>query len=199
MKALILPFLFTTLLFGCENKETNYSAPVVQGNSFKIETIGATIIFPKNYVEASFDGYKALLMAGDDSTNNWPDRFKFSSLPKGSHVYYNSNSLSEHILFINGGYIPFNKELAKEFIAVQHFKWTKTWEKMGISSERVETKYMESGTANIIKVRYYLIIGLNRAYITQYVITRNKRSFAFSVFNATEDDFQDYITAIKFY
>lgn len=192
---LLLPLIF---FFGCGGPEVKMAKVELEGVTVKIEAINAKITLPENYVECSFEGYKRLLAAGENE-KEFMSKFKFRSLPKGSKVFYNSESIGNHILFINGGYVPFDRELAKQFIALQHSKWTETWEEMGISAERIQSAFMESGTANIVKVRYHLLLEPNYTYVTQYVITRNKRSFAFSVFNPSEDDFQDYITSIKFY
>ena len=202
MKNIII-LIGVIVLFGCGNstlKEKSFEFKAEDYQKVKVGFIGKEILIPNNYEEISPDELKEKLLEIKRET-----KFvsavkegieKLKLMPTEFVIYADKDNYENCFWIQSGEFVDFDKNIASQYIGMLEEQIGKSWSKLGLNYERVESRFLKTRNSKIIKVKYRQEYNNEKKYQTQYILTSNYKTFGIVVSNYEDVDFEEIIKMI---
>ncbi len=199
MKKFVLMFLLLSTFGGCKTKVKNQPSYDLQ--TIKIDFAEANLKIPTSYSLNSLEEVKEKLLKIDVKNNFILNSIigieNQQSIPYDAFIYLDSTKIYNNIWFIEGEYVELTKSICQLYLEQLEHDLQNSWEAQNIKYKRLENKYLSGEKAQFVKIKYKLTYNELSLYLTQYLISTNRKTFAIIVTNETKEDFESFIKKME--
>ena len=203
-KLLLCSTLGILLLSNCQDKPSDQPNDQFDTKAYKaveISFLDGKVLLPKNYQLTRPEHFRDKLVALDSLG------YSYQSIQEAIHkmqlssmdflIFTDTADVENHILFYSAKYFSLNPTVAKQYIAMLQQRVESKWQVNGLTYNRIESKFLKTNYAKIIKVKYIQYLMRGERYHTQYLVSTKYRTFAVMMNNYDDLDLQEALTRLK--
>lgn len=196
---LVLIYIFAS----CNNNSKQVKSSDLTAINYKeefIEFLEREILIPENYSLISPDILKNKLMELNAESKLLKHiEYSIDKLKGLSYefvLYADNDNLNNLILIQSSDYIPLSERVSNMYFEMLENQINSESLKTQIKSTKIETKYINTATANVIKSKYLQESDGVKKYMTQYIVTSERKTFGIVAGNFENIDFDEIINEI---
>lgn len=191
------------LLASCNNNSKQVKSSDLIETNFKevnIDFLEREILIPEKYSLISPDILKNKLMELNTESKLLKhieySIEKLKGLPYEFVLYADNENLNNIILIQSSDYIPLNERVSNLYFEMLDNQIKSESLKVQIKSTKIETQFITTASANVIKAKYLQELDGVKKYMTQYIVTSERKTFGIVAGNFENIDFDEIINEI---
>ncbi len=201
-KYFFIPLLFI-LLASCSNHSNQNKKSDLKETNFKevnIEFLERELLIPESYSLISPEMLENKLK--ESTTESKLLKYiesnmnKLKGLPYEFVLYADKNNINNIILIQSSDYIPLNENLSNKYFEFLDMQMKNEKSIPEITFTKIETQFITTATANAIKAKYLQELDGIKKYLTQYIVTSDRKTFGIVSGNFENIDFDEIINEI---
>lgn len=181
-----------------QNKSSNLT--VINYKEEFIEFLEREILIPENYSLISPDILKNKLMELNTESKLLKhieySIEKLKGLPYEFVLFADNENLNNIILIQSSDYIPLNERVSNLYFEMLDNQIKSESLKVQIKSTKIETQFITTASANVIKAKYLQELDGVKKYMTQYIVTSERKTLGIVAGNFENIDFDEIINEI---
>ena len=191
------------ILASCSNiQNQNKSSDLIETNfkEVNIEFLDREILIPENYFlispEILENKLKELNTESKLLKHIEYSIEKLKGLPYEFVLYADNDNLNNLILIQSSDYIPLNERVSNLYFEMLDNQIKSESLKAQIKSTKIETQFITTASANVIKAKYLQEVDGVKKYMTQYIVTSERKTFGIVAGNFENIDIDEIINEI---
>ncbi|MEC3906149.1 hypothetical protein VOI54_03910 [Tamlana sp. 2201CG12-4] len=200
MKNILLIFILITFI-SCKSDKKEIAPEFKDSNLQLVEFLEKKIYLPKGFKKSSIEMFAELIENSPNKNELTEYELRklenFKKMGESIEIFIQEDNYRNNISFQLGDYVQLTKEAVEVYVDLLENHLFVESESFGVERKRLESKFLSYGNSKVVKVKYLQTFGVEKIYLTQYLVTYKLKTFGIIISSETDNDYQYILNNFK--